>query len=451
MNRRLRNTLLSIAAAGITTLGLAQDAVLINLADTHSAYDAYPRIITKVAEVADSYQGTPVYVLVNGDIMETGVVVGLRNGGYLDWLFLEALDEVAPVVINIGNHEFDFFDYQTFITEAEARGLSVIGGVSDLSSGSATMLQPVSLELPAGDSTLTVAGIATDAMTTYPAAIRDSLQIDSPASQMRAFLAANPQHDNLVVMSHAGVPADKEIFELLDADRTVYVVGGHDHLHFQSEVNGIPYFHNGFRGELISVVELHATAAGWDVREQSILIDDSVPANPGFAKEVAFERLEWLEREDVAYIGTVEADMSITEAIHWSIEVLRDATGADVAVANHTTYGSALPAGPLSRYRFDEFMRFDNDVVYVDVDGATLETILSSSNQDETTPVELRNGDFIYATPLPAIDPAATYRLVTSSFVALDFNQLPLLNVAGLEFTTIDGVTTKGITRDALR
>lgn len=449
MTNSLRRFLLSAAAAALVgSTALAQDAVLINLADTHSAYDAYGRIISQVADVADSYGDTPTYILVNGDIMETGVVIGLRNEGYLDWLFLESLNDIAPVVINIGNHEFDFFDYQAFVSGAAERGLTVIGGVSHAEDGA---LQPVAAELPAGNRTLTVAGIATNQITTYPAAIRDSLVIDAPVNQLRDFLAANPFVDDLIVMSHAGVPADKEMLPLLDPKRTVYVVGGHDHLHFQAELSGIPYFHNGFRGELISVVELHRTDSGWDVHEESILIDESVAANPRFAKEVAFERLRLLEPADVAYVGTVDRDMSFTEAIHWSIEVLRAATGADVAVANHTTYGSALPAGPLSKYRFDEFMRFDNDVVYVDVDGATLATILSSSNQDENTPVEARNGDFIYATPLDGIDPERTYRLVTSSFVALDFNQGPLLNVEGLEFTTIEGVTTKGITRDALR
>lgn len=449
MTNLARKLLLSAAALAFAgSASLAQDAVLINLADTHSAYDAYGRIITKVGEVADSYADVPVYILVNGDIMETGVVVGLRNEGYLDWLFLESLNEVAPVVINIGNHEFDFFDYQAFIDGAAERDLTVIGGVSDVNAGA---LQPTATALPVGNDTLTVVGIATDQITTYPAAIRDSLAIDAPVNQLRDFLAANPFADDLLVMSHSGVPADKQILALLDPAKTVYVVGGHDHLHFQAEINGIPYFHNGFRGELISVVELHRSADGWDVLEESVLIDESVAVNPGFAKEVAFERLEWLGSEDLAYVGTVESDMSFTEAIHWSIEVLRDATGADIAVANHTTYGSALPAGPLSRYRFDEFMRFDNDVVYVDVDGATLEAILVGSNQDAGTPVEERKGDFIYATPLPQIEPDRTYRLVTSSFVALDFNQGPLLNVEGLEFTTIDGVTTKGITRDALR
>ena len=442
--------LLLISALLFSSPVLAQDAVLINLADTHSAYDTYGRIINAVQEVSEEYSHVPTYILVNGDLMETGVIVGVRNAGYLDWLFLEELNRLAPVIINLGNHEFDFFSYQDFINGAAERGLTVIGGISDLSSGSPVALQPVSVDVPAGEHTLTVVGIATNAMTTYPAAIRDTLSIAQPAEQLRSFLAANPGADNLVVLTHAGVPADKQLFGLLDPADTILAVGGHDHLVFQTTVNGIPYFHNGFRGEQISVVELHHSGSGWDVSEQSIRIDDTIADRPAFAKQVAFERLKHLDGHDLAHVGTVPRDLTLTEAIHWSLEVLRDATGADVAVANHTTYGSALSAGPLPRYRFNEFMRFDNDVVQVEVDGATLELILSSSNQDANTPVEDRNGDFIYATPID-IDPAGTYTLVTSSFVALDFNQLNLLNVEGLEFTVIPGITTKGVTEAALR
>lgn len=451
MKRLFLNTIRAATLALFTTAALAQDAILINLADTHSAYDTYGRIISAVSGILESSPAVPTYILVNGDLMETGVAVGLRNEGRLDWLFLEQLNALAPVIVNLGNHEFDFFSYQDFIAGAEARGIEVIGGISDLSSGTAVPLQPVHTELQVGADTLTVVGIATDAMTTYPAQIRDSLSIAPPVEQLQEFLTARPNASDLVIMSHAGVPADKQLFELLDPAATVFVVGGHDHLHFQADVNGIPYFHNGFRGELISVVELEQTPGGWDVTERSIRIDDSIADQPGFTKEVALERLKHLELSDLAHVGTVPVDLSLTEAIHWSLEVLRDATGADVAVANHTTYGSALPAGPLPRYRFNEFMRFDNDVVMTEVDGVTLQLILSSSNQDASTPVTDRNGDFIYSTPVIDIDPTRTYTLVTSSFVALDFNQLNLLNTEGLEFTTIDGITTKGVTEAALR
>src|SRR5690625_7585107 len=94
-----RLMLLLISALLFSSPVLAQDAVLINLADTHSAYHTYGRIINAVQEVTEEYSHVPTYILVNGDLMETGVIVGVRNAGYLDWLFLEELNRLAPVKI----------------------------------------------------------------------------------------------------------------------------------------------------------------------------------------------------------------------------------------------------------------------------------------------------------------------------------------------------------------
>lgn len=64
-----RLMLLLISALLFSSPVLAQDAVLINLADTHSAYDTYGRIINAVQEVSEEYSHVPTYILVNGDLM----------------------------------------------------------------------------------------------------------------------------------------------------------------------------------------------------------------------------------------------------------------------------------------------------------------------------------------------------------------------------------------------
>jgi hypothetical protein len=92
-----------------------------------------------------------------------------------------------------------------------------------------------------------------------------------------------------------------------------------------------------------------------------------------------------------------------------------------------------------------------------EVDGATLRTILATANQPvgsydalfEDVNLDALTGDFVYATEVN-VDDDATYRMVTSSWVALPFNQLGYLGVEGLTFETLPDVTTKGILLDAL-
>lgn len=445
---RLRTLLRNVAATALLTLAAtaaSQDLLLVHLADTHSAYDAYPRIVTAVKEIVAASPGVPVYVLFNGDIFELGNTVASRNAGELDWQFLWHLDSIAPVIVNIGNHEFDFMTFpEQFRTQAASRGIELIGGVASASSGA---LQPAYTTLPVADTHVTIVGLATNQMNTYPAAIRDFLLIEPPLDQM---LALPDDLENLIVLSHAGVSDDVLVLSELDAANTILVVGAHDHLVIDTVFSGIPYQHNGFRGEFLRVTELTRAGDGWELSSRRVDIAADIAPDARLAKDIAFTRLDLLEGTDLLPVGTVPASLTVREAADWAVEALRAAVDADVALLNHTSFGSSLEQGPLSRYRFDEFIRFDNDVMVIDVDADTLATILSRANLDEDTPLEARVGDFVYATPV-TVEPGRTYRLVTSSWVALDFNQPLFLGVDGLVFEHLEGVTTKGIIAAALR
>ena len=123
--------------------------------------------------------------------------------------------------------------------------------------------------------------------------------------------------------------------------------------------------------------------------------------------------------------------MTVREAALWSVEAVRDAVGADAAFLNHTSFGSGLNAGPLAKYRFD------NDVMVATVDARTLRSIMARSNQHKMRDLAERSGDLLYANALDIQD-GREYRIATSSWVALDFEQ-------------VEGVTTKGILTDTMQ
>lgn len=444
VNKFLSRFSLMLAALLVAAASFAQDAIFINVADTHSAYDAYPQIISAVWGIAITNPQADTYVVFNGDVFELGNTVASRNAGQLDWEFLERLNEIAPVIFNIGNHEFDFISYRSFLSEARARNIEVIGGIVDAEAG--IPLQPAYTTVPAGPGSITVVGIATNQMSTYPAAMREAVQVPDPARQIRNVPANLP---NLYVLSHAGVAADRQIMELLNPANTLAVVGGHDHLSLSTEYNGILYQHNGFRGEHLRVLEATAVQDGWQVETRVVSLD-GVAGDVTFAAQVEAARTELLEAADLESVGTVPANLTVRQAADWATAALRDAVDADVALLNHTSFGSGLAAGELSRYRFNEFMRFDNDVMVADVDSETMATILSRANFDANTPLETLSGDFVYSSPL-TVEPGRTYRLVTSSWIAMDFNQKNFLGVEGIEFEKLDGVTTKGLLAESLQ
>jgi 2',3'-cyclic-nucleotide 2'-phosphodiesterase (5'-nucleotidase family) len=421
--------------------------VVVNMADTHSAYDAYPRLVTMAEQLHAQYADTNLIFAFNGDLFELGNAAANRSDGAADWEFLRRLRELAPVVVNIGNHEFDFVSPQEFIRTARDQNITVIGTVRDAESGQA--LAPAFADLYVDGRTVRVIGVATDQMNTYPEAVRETLSIPDPTEWAQSSLrrvAAGADHS--IVLSHAGLPADKSMSPYAP-DNALFAVGGHDHLTFRREVNGLPYMHNGFRGERVNVTEVYFGEGDPTLIYRDLKTARVREADPEMAAAIEDIRNRHLTANDLASVGTVPRDMTVREAALWSVEAVRDAVAADAAFLNHTSFGSGLNAGPLAKYRFDQFMRFDNDVMVATVDAPTLRSIMARSNQHKMRDLAERSGDFLYANALDIQDDRE-YRIATSSWVALDFNQEGYLGTM-IDFEQVEGVTTKGILTDAMQ
>jgi 2',3'-cyclic-nucleotide 2'-phosphodiesterase (5'-nucleotidase family) len=443
-------------------LASAQEADIgfFNLADLHSAYGQYESIIAYVDEiVAKDFADTPVYILINGDIFELGNALATRSEGVLDWFFLEQLQATGDdvnIIINLGNHEFDFLSPQVFLAEAQARGFIVIGNIIDKMTGE--LLAPAVHTINVDGTTIDVVGMATNERNTYPAAVRGMLTLPDPVTWASYYDTLTILSDYSILLSHAGVTHDREILAQLP-DNVLFAVGGHNHIFIEQAVPTASgetlYLHNGFKGETMSLHAYTFAAAGAEVAFTGRGAG-SGSWSP-FAEAFAEVAADFLAPEDAEVIGTVPRDYSVFEAAQWAVETLRQATSADVAMLNHTSFGAGLEQGALERYEYDAFLRFDNDVVVTEVDGATLRTILATANQPVGsvdalfTDVELDalTGDFVYASEI-AVAAEARYRLVTSSWVAAPFNQRQYLGVEGLTFETVPDVTTKGILLAAL-
>ena len=181
---------------------------------------------------------------------------------------------------------------------------------------------------------------------------------------------------------------------------------------------------------------------------RDILSEEITGTDEAMATTIAEVRRQYLEPEDTAVVGRVRRNMSVLEAASWAVATVRDAVGADVAFLNHTSFGSGLQAGPLARYRFDAFMRFDNDAMRATVSADTLRTILARSNQHLVSSIQGRTGDFLYSSDVTVRD-GRQYTIATSSWVALDFNQQRYLG-ATVVFEKVPGVTTKGLLLEEL-
>jgi 5'-nucleotidase / UDP-sugar diphosphatase len=163
---------------------------------------------------------------------------------------------------------------------------------------------------------------------------------------------------------------------------------------------------------------------------------------------VAKQRARYLTASDMEIVGTVTEDLDLQAAVDWTLHTMRQLTAADVALFNHSSFGSGLAKGPLPHYRFDQFMRFENKLMVANVDGATLSKILAKANQQQLSDINKMSGDFVYANLISPED-KQQYRIVTTDWVARPKHQMDYLGLT-LDFEEVPNTSIKGLLLDTL-
>jgi 2',3'-cyclic-nucleotide 2'-phosphodiesterase (5'-nucleotidase family) len=430
-----------IALLGSTALlplvslpALAQPAAaarLIVLSDLHSAYERSAQLLAAVAaEIASN--PAPTAILINGDVFEMGNVVASRSAGAIDWLLLEKLSRLAPTILNIGNHEPDLInDLAQMIARARAAGVTVLSNITDSRTG-ALYTQP-GFQLDLGSIPVAVVGIATAAINTYPKASREQLTIPDPVEWATASLTEYlPAGSVPVVLSHAGVVADRGILPLL-ADGSL-LIGGHDHLVLSHEEGKTRYVHTGSWSSRYTVIDI---AADRSLSVSQVGVDIDAPADQDLAALIVSTMNEHLTDEERAVVGTSSAPMTLGESARFAATAMAAAAGADVGFIGHTTFGTGLPEGEVSKYVFDSVVRFDGKLVTAEVDRATLEALIARANQDGDLPLSARTGDFLYAASIELAD-KPVYTIVANDWSAT--NQKSYFGREDLKFIETDPV-----------
>ncbi|MFF2320580.1 metallophosphoesterase [Agrobacterium sp. NPDC058088] len=416
---------------------MAQDVGLraIVISDLHSAYERIGQLLAAI-ETRIAADKTPHLILLNGDLFELGNAVATRSAGEIEWTFLAALAKLAPTVVNIGNHEPDIDnDLASFVTRARALGITVLSNVIDKRSGKP--YAAASAEMNVGGQHIIVAGIATNAINTYPKATREMLDIPQPVEWAKANLPGivKPGAIN-IVLSHAGIVADRDILPLLP-DGTL-LVGGHDHLNFVHEQGATRYVHTGSWCTSMTLATI--AAPGKAVAIETIAIDRAAPASPALKGLIEQTLAKHLTAEEREVVGKSVKAMTVDEAGRHVAQLIAAKTGADVGFVGHTSFGAGLPEGEIRRYDFNASLRFDGKLMVTEVDGEALAQILKRCNQDGDIPLAARTGDYLYAMP-DKPEKKERYKLVCNDWSAT--NQKSYFGRGDLTFTEVPDVKLK--------
>jgi 2',3'-cyclic-nucleotide 2'-phosphodiesterase (5'-nucleotidase family) len=433
--------LVPVAGSVAARAAAPADFKLILLADLHSAYERLAQLAAAV-DAARRDAGVAVLVVVNGDVFEAGNAVAARSQGEADWAFLEHLAAGGPVVLNIGNHEPDLVDDLAQVVErADKLGIRVLTNIVDARTGQP--YAPHAAEIALGHRRVAIAALATDALATYPKPIRPALAIPDPAVWARDNLPGlTANRDFNLVLSHAGVGPDKQILPLLPDGTLLF--GGHDHLVFRHDQGASRYLHAGSWARGFAV----ASVTGRAIELESFDIALDAPRQPELAARIDAVLARHMTEAERAIVAKSPAALGLDDSGRLVAGIIAKAHGGDVGLVGHTTFGTGLPAGPVSRMAFDSVVRFEGKLMRAEISADDLAALYRIANQDRDMPLAERMGDYVYANTVE-VAPGRRYVLITNDWTAM--NRKAYLGREDLDFQPIPDALLKPTVLAALK
>ena len=437
--------LLSTACTSVGEIKESNKLQLICMADIHSAYRSLPGIVGYLEEYSSRTED-PIVILINGDLFEKGNTVSDKTGGAIEWKFLEKLQNTAPVVFNIGNHEGAFEDdLRLVVDRMESLGIVVLSNIADRNTGQA--LAPNSQILQFGNKKVRFIGMATDQENTYRSSHREKWAFPNPEKFIETALDTLIGEGDLhVVLNHSGIQYDQLLVEKLP--RGSVILGGHDHLTATYESDGIIALHTGWWGSRMDIVSVHWENKKAKLERTTVNTNCGLPED-GELKDFIEEKESLFLNESHRKIRGVNKFVSGHEETKaFVLNNLHRAIGTDATLINNTTFGAPLPEGNVREYDLANTIRFDGYMKKATVVGSDLIKIMKLANQSYMPDWNLRTGEYALGLFPTMIYEDSIYSISVNPWMALPENQKQFLGIdSSLHFVPVKQAgTIRGIT-----
>lgn len=223
--------------------------------------------------------------------------------------------------------------------------------------------------------------------------------------------------DAVVLIGHEQAEDDYALARAVPGIDLIF--GSHSHL--KRELTRIPDTSTWFISPsqyltYVSRVEMTFGRNGVGVRGQLVPVDARMREDAGVAKRVQAMQRELEQdpqyRELFTPIGTLAQPLSVAQVAQRTLEVMRAATRADVALSTTSSFRQPLPRGTLTNELLLGALPYENEIVTCTMTGTQLQRLYAYNDTRKGTDSE----SFISGPP--AIDAAKTYRVATTDYLA---------------------------------
>ena len=387
----------------------------------------------------------PILLLDAGDFMTGNPITDLEVNGAIGGAMLEFFDLLNYDLITLGNHEFD-------VSTLNAKRLAATSKIPIVSANIRHVVfhQQESLELLTDEGwkifsvdgiRVGVIGLVMEDLTESISRVgNEDLRISPPVEEVRtAVEQIDPKTDLIVLLTHQGIDADRNLAEQLEG--VDVIVGGHSHTRIDPPeiTNNVIIVQAGayclYLGKLWLKVEDDEVV---DYEGKLIpLWVDSLQATPEVAALVKLYQ-DTLEHEFGKTLLTLDEDWiaaSYEESTlgSWLADRLREYGNGDFAVINSGGIRKDLLKGPLRVMDIREMLPFSNRVVSFTCTGEQLQklvetnAIAGASRSNEILQVSGLSYKIIRSTGQPTqilvngkpLDPNKTYKGISIDYVAI--------------------------------
>lgn len=407
-------------------------------------------------------------VLDSGDIYQGTALSNLTDGrASIDYMNEAGFDAAA-----VGNHEFDF-GIEIMVDRIEQAEFPVLcANVHERATGKLpAWAKPYAIFVRNGVR-VAVIGLATPdtPKVTMPQNVAHLDFLDPAPVANQLILDLVPEEADLVVIAaHMGGAEENGVIEgeMVDLAERVQgetaILGGHTHRLVSGRMGDAELLQAGSSGRWLGRLELtydRETKSVVDAKREILTVFadsgqvNSVAPDPEVARMIEEVRGEIAPRlEEV--IGFAGVELTVTRAEcpmgNWMSDVIREYGEADFGFQNPGGVRSPLDVGPIHYEEVYRVMPFDNTIVTAPMTGAEIKEMLETSAARESfLHVSGLKYSVDYGKPEGArilglsrlgggdLDPAATYKIATNSFLAQGGDDLaPIVDKPGTVDTGI--------------